>query len=170
MDESLEEVGINAPEPPAVPQGALRRTHKKIDPVIYFNGWAYEIKEPHWPAFGIQLREYIQKEKTAALRAEMLEKGVSKTEIGRYKIMYLAYAIGEPRDYDFHEGDLFSRVSDGSFIQVTAVISKQIEAHIGVIGRGDIKRIGYSLASHELEDWLRTGSVPESAKNRSGTE
>lgn len=35
----------------------------------YFAGWVYKIKEAHWAALGIQWREFIDKERTAALRA-----------------------------------------------------------------------------------------------------
>lgn len=35
----------------------------------YFADWAYTIKEAHWAALGIQWREFIDKERTAALRA-----------------------------------------------------------------------------------------------------
>lgn len=133
---------------------------KVVDPKEYFADWCYEIREPLYPALGVTVRSFIDKEKSSAAREAAIANGMPKTEATkRIKIMYMAHAVSIPPNFDFHEGDVFYRRGDqASYVQVLGVKSSEqeplIEVHVPALGA---KRLAFHVPSHVLAEVLRNG-------------
>lgn len=131
-----------------------RPTH--VVPVEYFQHWRYNIHSALWPALGVTLREYIDKEKTKALRVAKKASGTPEKELLRFKIMYKAHVVSTPPAYDFHEGDIFYSSQQQTPVQVIST-RDVIEVHsINPEGR----RSAFHVSDHELAAWLETGEPP----------
>lgn len=113
----------------------------KIDSAeTHFEPWAFSIKECHYGALGVVLREYG----------------------GKKQARHSCYTLTDPPAYDFHCGDVFyrSHFGAGEFIQVAAIISSEsIEVHIGMVGVPG-SRSGYIVEPWHLAKWLETGVAP----------
>ena len=152
---------------PWIDEASLRRppTSTINDPNIYFGSWKYIVNRSLWPALGVSLREYVDKERAKVLRAEAKRHG------HRYVApTYLAYAKSEPPVFDFQEGDLFfSAQSSSTALQVVAR-RKLLEVHQVLVREGpsdEVKccsRLAYQLIDNELAEWLQTGVVPAYAQ------
>jgi hypothetical protein len=135
------------------------------DPNLYFGSWEYLIHKALWPALGVSLREYVDKEKAKVLRTEAKRHG------HRYVApMYLAYAVSKPPVFDFQEGDLFlSARNPFQSLQVVAR-RKLLEVHKIVVreeARNEVKdflRLAYQLIDDEFAEWLQTGVAPAHAQ------
>jgi hypothetical protein len=113
----------------------------KIDNApAHFERWAFKVKECHYGALGVVLREYG----------------------GKNQARHSCYTLTTPPSYGFHCGDVFhrSQFGDGEFIQVAAIISPEsIEVHSGVVGVPG-SRSGYIVEPSHLAKWLETGIAP----------
>lgn len=139
-----------------------RQRTTRIDPTEYFAHWAYRIEKALWPALGVSLREYVDKEKSAALR-KAAKNGSGITSSTGATVKFLAYAVGDPPVLDFHEGDLFfSSCQKLPAIQVVAK-RKLIEVHEVDISSGTGRR-AYQLIDTELATWLCCGCAMDHAR------
>ena len=135
------------------------------DPNVYFGSWKYVVHKALWPALGVTLREYVDKEKAKALRAEAKRHG------HRYVApMYLAYAVSKPPVLDFHEGDIFFSARNSLLALQVVARRKLVEVHqimvreeAGEEVTGDL-RLAYQLIDDEFAEWLKTGAVPAHAQ------
>lgn len=134
----------------------LRRTYRVIDPSQYFDDWHFDIRPELITALGVSRREYVDREKTRLLRAAAQARGTPADRLAQVKHTYFAYAVGDPPEYDFHEGDVFySR--HGPTLQV-AVPRAVIEVHV----LHSYTYLGACrVTAAELAEWLRTGVEPE---------
>lgn len=130
----------------------------KVDPEKYFGEWSYKIEKYHWPAFGVALREFIDKEQTKPIRDAAIANGMSKSEASKLSVKYLAHAVSTPPLLDFHDGDIFYSQHGYLPIQVVAKY-KFIEVHRINIAN-PLPRQAFQLIDSELADWLRTGTEP----------
>jgi hypothetical protein len=138
-----------------------KQKFKKIDPLAYFGDWEFEVHRALWPALGVALREYIDKEPTKAARDAAKQRG--ENNLTRIAIRVLAHAVSENPVLDFHEGDVFpSKKSDGVTVQVIAQ-GERIEVHQIVI-HSLPRRLAYHVTDTELAAWLRTGNEPIHAR------
>jgi len=135
------------------------------DPNIYFVSWEYVIHKALWPALGVLLREYVDKEKAKALRAE------AKIHGHRYVApKYLAYAVSNPPVLDFHEGDLFFSARNPLLALQVVSRRKLLEVHQITFSQGagrevkDSIRLAYQLIDDEFAEWLQMGVVPAHAQ------
>lgn len=140
---------------------AAKQKFQKIDAPAYFKEWEFEIHRALWPALGVNLREYIDKEKTKAAREEAKEHGeVNLTQIAH---RYLSHAVSGNPVLDFHEGDVFaSKKSEGVSLQVIAQ-SEYIEVH-QIIIQSTPRRLAFHVTDTELAAWLRTGIAPSNSR------
>lgn len=135
------------------------------DPNVYFRSWKYVVHKALWPAFGVTLREFVDKEKARVLRAEAKRHG------HRYVApMYLAYAVSRPPALDFQEGDLFFSARNPLLALQVVARRKLLEVHQIMVreeaGEG-VKaslRLAYQLIDDEFAEWLKTGVVPAHAQ------
>ncbi|OZA21661.1 MAG: hypothetical protein B7X93_13625, partial [Hydrogenophilales bacterium 17-61-9] len=98
---------------------AAKQQFQKIDALAYFSEWEFEINRALWPALGVTLREYIDKERTKAARDEAKQHG--ERNLTKIAHRYLAHAVSESPALDFHEGDVFpSKKCDGVSLQVVS--------------------------------------------------
>ncbi|MDP2794342.1 MAG: hypothetical protein Q8O25_09740 [Sulfurisoma sp.] len=143
---------------------SIRQRATRIDnPTQYFASWVYQVDKVLWPALGVSLREYVDKEKSAVLRKSLEARGVDSGGKRLPTAMFMAYAVGNPPVFDFHEGDIFFSKQPGHLpIQVVAK-RKFIEVH-QVDNQPNGHRNAYQLIDSELAEWLRKGSVPRHAR------
>jgi hypothetical protein len=126
------------------------------DPNIHFESWEYLVHKALWPALGVSLREYVDKEKAQVLRAEAKRHG------HRYVApMYLAYAVSKPPVFDFQEGDLFFSARNSFEALQVVTRRKLLEVHkiivreeLGEEVKGFL-RLAYQLIDDELAEWLQ---------------
>jgi len=136
------------------------------DPNIYFGSWEYVVHKALWPALGVTLREYVDKVKAKALRAEATRHG------HRYVApKYLAYAISKPPVLDFQEGDLFFSARNPLLALQIVARRKLLEVHqirVREEAGDEVKegslRLAYQLIDDEFAEWLQTGVVPAHAQ------
>lgn len=135
------------------------------DPNVYFSSWKYLVHKALWPALGVTLREYVDKEKAKSLRAE------AKSYGHRYvPPKYLAYAVSKPPLLDFQEGDLFFSARNPLLALQVVAKRKLLEVHQLTICKeaGDevrnSPRQAFQLIDDELAEWLQTGVVPTHAQ------
>lgn len=135
------------------------------DPNVYFGSWEYVVHKALWPALGVTLREYVDKEKAKILREEAKRHG------HRYVApMYLAYAISKPRVLDFQEGDLFFSARNPLLALQVVARRKLLEIHQVMVRKDaeeEVKgalRLAYQLIDDEFAEWLQTGVVPAHAQ------
>lgn len=156
----LEKLSIVSDEHPSqwMTESLDRLRATKIEPTSYFSEWAYDIDRSLWPALGVTLREYVVKKKTASDQdSTFLE--TDDVVANKTPAKYLAYAVGNPPQFDFHEGDLFfPKSSDDLVVQVVAK-RKLLEVHQIPRDKNGL-RIAYQLVDDELAEWLKTGDVP----------
>lgn len=162
----LDSISLASDDNPApwmqeTPLGRQRAT--RIDPIDYFASWAYEVSKALWPALGVSLREYVDKNKSAALRSSLAMEGYGTRGSNLPTVKYLAYAVGDPPTFDFHEGDLFFPKGQSLLPLQVVAIRKLIEVH-QVDTRPNRLRLSYQLINTELADWLREGVVPQYAR------
>ena len=94
-----------------------KQKYIKIDAPIHFGDWHFEIRPALWPALGVSLREYVDKEKTKIAKEAAKKRGES--DLSGISFRYLSHAVAEQPVFDFHEGDVFlSKKSDGVTLQV----------------------------------------------------
>jgi hypothetical protein len=142
---------------PWIHEVEYRQKFQKVDAVAYFGDWEFEIRRALWPALGVSLREYIDKERTKAARDEAKQRG--ETNLTKIAHRYLAHAVSENPALDFHEGDIFpSRNSDGISLQVIGV-GEYVEVH-QIIIQSPARRLAFHVTDTELAAWLRTGKPP----------
>ncbi len=130
--------------------------HKWIetDPVAYFADWHYHIFKHFYSALGFDRREYVDKKKP-------------KSAAGQAKPKYMAYALSDPLQHDFHDGDVFKSKNAQELIQVISLLGQkndtppQIEAHYLTEAGG---RQAFRLTIPELVTWLKTGVISKNAK------
>lgn len=160
--DGIEVVDDDFPAPWAEEISAGRQRAIRINPSEYFSHWAYRIEKALWPALGVSLREYVDKEKSAALRKLVGECSGSASSSGS-TVKFLAYAVGDPPVLDFHEGDLFfSNSQELPPIQVVAK-RKLIEVHEIDISSSTGRR-AYQLIDTELATWLCCGCALDHAR------
>lgn len=184
---------INMLETGEVPDAT--RWEKLPDPEKHFHNWHYRIKQAHWPALGVQMRDFVNREKTTQWRqqweqdtpryAELKPLFFRKrqTEISghpdlkeweqlkkeRADLAYKdrVYALSTPSLYDFHEGDIFYSET-APYLQVVAV-SPMLEVKTTV----DDRLIPYHITPAILADWLQFGRIPDASyqadKNQSAS-
>lgn len=161
--DSLAVVEDSNPAPWIDDVALARQKPIRLDPVKYFDSWVYSIRKPLWSALGVSLREYVDKEKSAVLRASLQSNNVGKSRAEAISAKYMAYAVGNPPVFDFHEGDLFYSAAGGfPAIQVVAK-RKLVEVHHIFVDPTACRR-AYQLVDEELADWLKTGICPEHAR------
>jgi hypothetical protein len=140
------------------------------NPVAYFSSWAYEVHKSLWPALGVALREYVDKEKSAALRADAKRLVGSGNVKRQVTVKYLAYAMSSPPVFDFQEGDIFFAAQNKLIALQVVARRKQLEVHqIDLTQQLDDAqqnpcRFAYQLIDIELSEWLRTGVTPIHAR------
>lgn len=171
------------------------RWDKLPDPESHFKDWHYQIKKAHWPALGVQMREFVNREKTAQWRnqweidtpryAELkplfLRKKQStvsnhpdrdeweelKKERADLNYKDRIYALSNPPLYDFHEGDVFYSAT-APYLQVVTT-SPVLEVKTIC----DHKAIPYHITPSMLADWLQFGKIPDGScqadKNQSSS-
>lgn len=135
------------------------------DPNVYFSSWKYLVHKALWPALGVTLREFVDKEKARVLRTEAKRHG------HRYVApMYLAYAVSTPPALDFQEGDLFFSARNPLLVLQVVARRKLLEVHqimvreeAGEEVKGSL-RLAYQLIDDEFAEWLQTGVVPAHAQ------
>lgn len=138
-----------------------KQKFKKIDPPAYFGDWEFEVHRALWPALGVSLREYIDKEPTRVAREAAKQRG--EENVTRIAIRVLAHAVSENPVLDFHEGDVFpSKKSNGVTLQVIGQ-GERIEVH-QIIIHSTPRRLAYHVTDAELSAWLRTGKEPTNAR------
>jgi hypothetical protein len=135
------------------------------DPNVYFGSWEYVVHKALWPALGVTLREYVDKVKAKALRAETKRHG------HRYVApKYLAYALSKPPVLDFQEGDIFFSARNPLLALQIVARRKLLEVHQIVIHEDagqEVKssfRLAFQLIDDEVAEWLQTGVVPAHAQ------
>jgi hypothetical protein len=135
------------------------------DPNVYFGSWNYAVHKALWPALGVTLREYVDKEKAKSLRAEAKRHG------HRYVApKYLAYAVSKPPLLDFQEGDLFFSARNPLLALQVVARRKLLEVHQVTIRNeageevSSSLRRAFQLIDDELAEWLQTGVVPAHAQ------
>lgn len=134
---------------------------KKIDPLAYFGDWKFEVHRALWPALGVSLREYIDKEPTKAARKAAEQRG--EDNVKKIAIRVQAHAVSENPVLDFHEGDVFpSKKIEGVTLQVIGQ-GDRIEVH-QIIVHSAPRRLAYHVTDTELAAWLRTGKEPTNAR------
>ena len=135
------------------------------DPVIYFQSWKYLVHKALWPALGVSLREYVDKEKAKVLKAEAKRLGQKYVAP-----LYLAYARTDPPVFDFQEGDLFFSSQNSSRALQVIARRKLLEVHQIFLHEepkdegSSSSRLAYQLIDGEFAEWLRTGLVPAYAQ------
>lgn len=140
---------------------AAKQKFLKTDALAYFSEWEFEIHRALWPALGVTLREYIDKERTKAAREAAKQHG--EDNLTKIAHRYLAHAVSENPVLDFHEGDIFqSKKTDGVSLQVIA-LGEYVEVH-QIITHSQPRRLAYHATDTELAAWLRTGKEPSSAR------
>lgn len=117
------------------------------NPATLFSEWAFVVKKSHWPALGIQFREYTKN-----------------------KQKYYSYAVASPIFYEFTEGDVFWNPANNQHLQVISdVFPLEIK-----YGGTDLPSLGYMITPEQFVDWLRTGVAPTKSfqidKNQSRSE
>lgn len=138
-----------------------KQKFKKINPPAYFGDWEFEVHRALWPALGVSLREYIDKEPTRVAREAAKQRG--EDNVTRIAIRVLAHAVSENPVLDFHEGDVFpSKKSNGVTLQVIGQ-GDRIEVH-QIIIHSTPRRLAYHVTDAELSAWLRTGKEPANAR------
>lgn len=138
-----------------------KQKYIKIDASIHFGDWHFEIRPALWPALGVSLREYVDREKTKVAKEEAKERGES--DLSRISVRYLSHAVAEQPIYDFHEGDIFpSKGSNGITLQVVAQ-GENIEVH-QIIIHSTPRRLAHHVTESELAAWLRTGKEPTNTR------
>lgn len=159
----LDRMELSSDDSPApwIHELAAKQKFQKIDAAAHFSTWQFEIHRALWPALGVELREYIDKERTKAAREEAKRQG--ETNLTRIAHRYLAHAVSENPALDFHEGDVFpSKKSDGVSLQVIGM-GEYVEVH-QIIIQSPARRLAYHVTDTELADWLRTGSTPPNSR------
>lgn len=142
---------------PWVHEVETKQKFQKIDAAAYFAPWAYEIRRALWPALGVNLREYVDKERTKAAREEAKQRG--EVNLTRIAHRYLAYAVSGNPALDFHEGDMFpSRENDGISLQVIGM-GEYVEVH-QIIVQSPARRLAFHVTDTQLAEWLRAGTPP----------
>ena len=140
------------------------------NPDAYFSSWGYDVHKSLWPALGVTLREYVDKEKSAALRADAKRLVGSETVKRQVTAKYLAYAVSSPPVFDFQEGDLFFSAQNKLIALQVVARRKLLEVHLIELTRefGDADqvpcRFAYQLIDTEFAEWLRTGVAPIHAR------
>lgn len=138
-----------------------KQKYIKIDAPIHFGDWHFEVRSALWPALGVSLREYVDKEKTKVAKEAAKKHGES--DLSGISIRYLSHAVAEHPVFDFHEGDVFpSKKSDGVTLQVVAQ-GENIEVH-QILIHSTPRRLAYHVIDAELAAWLRTGKEPINAR------
>lgn len=138
-----------------------KQKHIKIDAPSHFGDWHFEVRPALWPALGVSLREYVDKEKTKIAKAEAKKR--KESDLSGISILYLSHAVAEHPVLDFHDGDVFpSKKSEGVALQVVAQ-GENIEVH-QIIVRSTPRRLAYHVTDAELAVWLRTGIEPTNAR------
>jgi hypothetical protein len=139
------------------------------DPVIYFIKWSFVIRKPLWPALGVSLREYVDKERSAVLRTKAKNSGFEGS-VKQFTVKYLAYAVSSPPAYDFEEGDVFYSANNKLTALQVVARRKLLEVHLVEVPQQVMDtqsvpyRSAYQLIDAELADWLHTGVVPIHAR------
>lgn len=147
----------NAPVPWANEAIQTRPPAIKIDPVAYFQEWAFDIHRSLWPALGVTLREYINPEKTKAARSAAKSRGTPEGELRKIAVRYLAHVMPQTKTLAFHEGDIFySRTTEAPIQIITC--REFIEVHR--ITNNIPARQAFHITETELEVWLHTGVAP----------
>jgi hypothetical protein len=126
----------------------------------YFANWCYEIREPLFPALGVTIRTFIDKEKSAVARDAAIRDGMPKTEATRrIKITFNAHAVSVPVNFDFHEGDIFyRRDAEAEYLQVLGLKTSEFDPLIEVHQAGpNGSRLAFHVSPQTLADTLRTG-------------
>lgn len=137
---------------------------KRIEPRAYFENWAFEVREPLWPALGVTKREYVDRPRTKELRAKALAAGVPKSRILDVKATYFAFVLTPGDSFDFHAGDIFFAPNAHDAIQVMGSVGAQkIEVHF-IEMRPGILRLAFHLTPSDLSRWLKSGIEPTSAR------
>lgn len=135
------------------------------DPNAYFGSWEYVVHKALWPALGVTLREYVDKEKARILRAEAKRLGHQYVAP-----MYLAYAISKPPLLDFQEGDIFYSARNPLLALQVVTRRKLLEVHQITVCKEageevkEVPRLAYQLIDDELAEWIQTGVVPVHAQ------
>jgi hypothetical protein len=155
----LDRMEISSDDAPAqwTHELAAKQKFQKIDAAAHFTTWEFEIHRALWPALGVELREYIDKERTKAAREEAKQRG--ETNLTKIAHRYLAHAVSENPALDFHEGDVFrSKKNDGVSLQVIGM-GEYVEVH-QIIIQSPARRLAFHVTDTELAAWLRTGKPP----------
>lgn len=125
------------------------------NPATYFSNWSYRVERYHWEAFSINMREFVDKERTK-IKRENAEPGetVSPVKISEW-------AISTPTVYGFHSGDVFKHASSADLVQVVHV-AELLEVHHlpPQCSNPDKPRRAYSLSPEDFAAWLKTGTPP----------
>lgn len=147
---------------PAANYTRRARTTLIRDPVEHFARWAYSIEKAHWAALGVALREFIDKDKTAAARDAARAAGHDDDYVKRIAYRHLAYADAGVDRTEFNEGDLFHHKSEKRAIQVVK-LADLIEVHEIILGQAP-RRHAYRVTADDLASWLRDGNAPSHAR------
>lgn len=131
-----------------------------IDTKNHFQDWYFDIRPELLAALGVTRREYIDREKTKAMREAAKAEGVLKERLASISVKYSAYAVDNPPQYDFHEGDIFYSKNGREGLQVA-----EIKDEIEVWALSDNRYIGaHRVNEHEFADWLKSGHEPTDSR------
>lgn len=159
----LDRIELSSDEAPApwTHELTAKLKFQKINALDYFSEWEFEVHRALWPALGVSLREYIDKERTQAAREAAKQLG--EDNLTKIAIRYLAHAVSEIPVLEFHEGDVFpSKKRGGVSLQVIAQ-GEYIEVH-QIIIHSPPRRLAYHVTDTELATWLQTGNEPSNAR------
>ena len=149
-------VDTSPTEPVAIPRKMVH-----IDPTAYFSHWHYIVRPELWCDLGVELREYIDREKSQKMRNSAKEAGeTDKSKIAKMKAVYLSHVVSSPPLYDFHEGSIFYHHERDSAVQVV-VDDDGLEVHL--LERRQRVR-AFHIAPEQLAEWLCTGVEPTASK------
>ena len=133
---------------------------KIVDTKKHFQDWYFDIRPELLAALGVTRREYIDREKTKAIREAAKTEGVPKERLASIAVKYSAHAVDNPPQYDFHEGDIFYSKSGREYLQVA-----EIKDEIEVWTLSGNRYIGaHRVNEHEFADWLKSGREPTDSR------
>lgn len=147
---------------PAANYTSRTRSIPISDPVAHFAAWAFSIEKAHWPALGVELREFIDKDKTTAARQAARDAGHNDEYVKRIAHRHLCYSDAGVDRTEFHEGDLFHHKSEPRAVQVVK-LADLIEVH-EITLQPPARRHAYRITADELASWLKDDQTPSHAR------
>lgn len=135
----------------------------EIDPMIYFNTWAFDIGSSLYPALGVRSREVVDKVATAEARRLAVVKGMSESDAKKQvkNLMVRQIVIDALPNFQFQEGDIFYRrgSNNSEWLQIIKVISSDRPGLVEVHAPNGGRRDAYQVNQMELSEVLQAGKA-----------